>query len=113
MKQIRAFIKPQKLDDVMHALRHIDGLSGASAVHGHGFGRGRGQSDRHRREDELERLAPVAIVELLCNDELVDTILETILTEAHTGLRGDGKVVVSPIEDAQRIATGERGDVAL
>ena len=56
MKEIKAYIKPHKLDAVIHALHGVEGLTGGSAVHAHGFGRSKGKSDRHRIEEALELL---------------------------------------------------------
>jgi nitrogen regulatory protein P-II 1 len=113
MKEIKAYIKPQKLDAVIHALHGIEGLSGVSAVHGGGVGRSRGKSERHRLEDELELLAPHVKVEVACRDDLVEEVIAVIQEHARTGRRGDGKIYVSRIDDAVRIATGERGESAV
>jgi nitrogen regulatory protein PII len=52
-------------------------------------------------------------LEILCKDEKVDEIVSLIEKTAHTGLRGDGKIYVSPVEMAVRISTGDRGDEAV
>ena len=43
----------------------------------------------------------------------VDKTIHAILKAAHTGEIGDGRIFVIPVEDAIRIRTGERGDIAL
>ena len=112
MKQVKAFIKPNKLDDVVRVLHKIDRLTGLSISEIRGFGRGRGKEDG-ASDDELFGFIPHFRVELVCEDDLVDAICEAIESSAHTGLRGDGKIYVSPIEHAIRISTGERGEVAV
>lgn len=112
MKEIKAYVKQERSDAVAHALRNVEGLTGMSAVRIHGFGRGQ-LGDRHPIEQDLELLADHARVELVCRDELVDQVIAAILTHAQTGLRGDGKIYVSPVEDVIRIATGERGRNAV
>ena len=52
-------------------------------------------------------------MEIVCLAARVEEIVETIREKAHTGLPDDGKVYVSPVEDALRIRTGERGDAAV
>ena len=52
-------------------------------------------------------------IEIFCKDENVEEIVSLIEKTAHTGLRGDGKICVSPVEIAVRISTGERGEKAL
>ena len=50
---------------------------------------------------------------MACHSELVDEVLSTIAKAAHTGLRGDGKIYVLPLEQAVRISSGERGEKAV
>jgi nitrogen regulatory protein PII len=51
-------------------------------------------------------------VAVFCPDASVEAVVTTIEHAAHTGLRGDGKIYVLPVEDAVRISTGERGEAA-
>lgn len=113
MKEIKAYIKPHKLDAVIHALHRIESLTGGSIVHAHGFGRSKGKSERHRIDDALELLAPHVKIEVVCRDDLVEEVAAAILTHAHTGLRGDGKIYMNTVQDVIRIATGERGEEAV
>jgi nitrogen regulatory protein P-II 1 len=110
MKGIKAYIKAHKLQDVIHALHGVEGLTGVSVVHCHGFGVTR---RKHTLEDDLELLDAHVKIEVMCNNELVETVVAVILKHAHTGLTGDGSIFVSNIEDAIRIATGERGEEAV
>ena len=113
MKQITAYIKPHKLSDVTRALHRVEGLTGMSAVDVRGFGRGRAKGAPHTITEDLVDYVPHVRVEAVCRDEIVDEVVETIQREAHTGLRGDGKIYVLPAEDAVRISTGERGEAAV
>lgn len=113
MKEIKAYVKRERLDAVAHELRQVEGLTGMSAVQAHGFGRTRREDARHPVEEDLELLAPHVKVEVVCQDEIVNQVIAAILTHAQTGIRGDGKIYVSRVEDAIRIATGERGDAAV
>jgi len=108
MKQIQAYIKKHKLDDVVRALRKSQLLSGLSVMdrEGYGLGWSRGISD------DQELLSGVKL-EVFCPDGNVDLVVSIIEKEAHTGLKGDGKIYVSYIEQAVRISTGERGDEAV
>jgi len=110
MKEIRAYVKEERFAAVAHALRSVEGLTGMSAVRVEGFGRSRHLGRRHPVERDLELLAFHVRLEVVCRDELVEQVVAAILTHARTGLRGDGKIYVSPVEDAIRIATGERGE---
>jgi len=52
-------------------------------------------------------------LEIICKDEKAEEIVSLIEKTAHTGLRGDGKIFVTPVEIAVRISTGERGENAV
>jgi nitrogen regulatory protein P-II 1 len=113
MKMIVAFIKPNKFDDVMLALHKIEGLTGASASEVHGFGRDRSKHDPIRKPEISLDFAPHIRLEIACHSELVEQVISTIEKTARTGLRGDGKIYVSSLEDAVRFSTGERGEDAI
>jgi nitrogen regulatory protein PII len=113
VKHIIAFIKEHKLSEVTLALHKVEGLTGMSVTDAKGFGRGWGKRpDQHPKEDPGD-FRPTCRVELFCRDDLAEELVRTIETAAHTGLRGDGKIYVLPVEEAVRISTGERGETAV
>jgi nitrogen regulatory protein PII len=109
MKEIKAYIKKHKLDSVLRNLRKIQGLTGLSIIDSCGFGIGWGDSG----EQTVNECRPGVKLEIFCRDDLVAEVLKTIETTAHTGLKGDGKIYVSNIEQAVRISTGESGEGAI
>lgn len=109
MKKITAYIKPHKLSAVTLALHEVEGMTGMSVTDARGFGRGRAKEAPHTVREDLVDFIPAVKLEIVCHDALIEEIIETIRREAHTGLRGDGKIYVASIEDAMRISTGERG----
>ena len=113
MKQVIAFIRPQKLGAVVHALHQVPGLLGLSAGDVRGLGRRRVREGRETIEEQLELLRPQVRIEVACSDAIVDRVVEAIADTARTGLAGDGKVYVAELRDAVRIATGERGEGAV
>lgn len=113
MKQIVAFIKPHKLDEVASALHLIADLTGISVERIKGFGRTRAKGAAHRIEDDLVAYVEHCRLEVFCRDALVELVVSTIEKSAHTGLRGDGKIYVLQVEQAIRISSGERGEVAV
>jgi nitrogen regulatory protein P-II 1 len=113
MKKIEAYIKTQRLDDVIARLHLVDGLSGVSVHDMKGFGRIRGEADPVHIVDNTINWVPHVKLEVFCSDTIKDKVVGAILEGAHTGLRADGKIYISNIEDAIRISTGERGDVAV
>ena len=113
MKMIVAFIKPNKFDDVMLALHKIEGLTGTSSSEVHGFGRDR---SKHIPDEEPEislDFKPHIKLEIACHSELTEQVISTIKEAAHTGLQGDGKIYVLPLEEAVRISNKERGENAV
>jgi nitrogen regulatory protein P-II 1 len=112
MKKIEAIIKPFKLDEVKDALNQI-GLKGITVIEAKGFGRQKGHTELYRGAEYVVDFLPKVKIELIIEDDLVEKAVEAIRTSAQTGRIGDGKIFVSPIEDAIRIRTGERGDAAV
>ncbi len=113
MKLIQAYIKPHKLSEVSLALHKVEGLTGMSILDVRGGGRGRMDKSHHTIEDDLIDFIPHVKIEIFCHDEQLHDIVTTIQTAAHTGLRGDGKIYISGVDDAVRISTGEQGEIAI
>mgnify|MGYP002778541238 FL=1 len=112
MKLITAIIKPFKLDDVRAALSEI-GISGMTVTEVKGFGRQRGHTELYRGAEYVVDFVPKTRVEVAVKDELLDQVVEAIVTAARTGKVGDGKIFISDIERVLRIRTGESDEQAL
>ncbi len=112
MKQVTAIIKPFKLDEVREALAEV-GVNGLTVTEVKGFGRQKGHTELYRGAEYVVDFLPKIRVEMVVADALVDDVIEAVLKAARTGKIGDGKIFVSPIEQAIRIRTGESGDTAL
>jgi nitrogen regulatory protein PII len=112
MKMIKAVIKPFKLDEVRDALTKI-GIEGMTVTEVRGFGRQKGHTELYRGAEYVVDMLPKIELELVVADSRVELVVETIRKAANTGRIGDGKVFVSPVLEAIRIRTGERGDEAL
>ena len=112
MKLIIAVIRPHKLQDVKQALSDR-GILGMTVTDVRGFGRQKGHVERYRgSEYTIDLLAKVKI-EVACNDDQVESVLDAITGAAKTGEIGDGKIFVVPVEQVVRIRTKERGEDAL
>jgi nitrogen regulatory protein P-II 1 len=112
MKLIKAIIKPFKLDEVKDALTEI-GVEGMTVSEVKGFGRQKGHTEIYRGSEYTVDFLPKVKLEVAVADEVVDKVIDAIVTSAQTGKIGDGKVFVLPIEQAVRIRTGEKGDEAV
>lgn len=112
MKKIEAIIKPFKLDEVKEALQEV-GIQGLSVTEAKGFGRQKGHTELYRGAEYVVDFLPKVKIEVVLSDDMVDAAIEAIISAAKTGKIGDGKIFVSPVEQAIRIRTGEDGTDAL
>lgn len=112
MKLVVAVIKPHRLDEVKEALREA-GVSGMTTIEAQGFGRQRGHTELYRGSEYQIDFVPKVQVEVLCEDERLDEVVDLILKHARTGRIGDGKVWVLPVEQVHRVRTGEMGRDAV
>lgn len=112
MHLITAIVKPFKVDDVKQALKDA-GVAGVTVSEVQGFGRQRGHTEVYRGAEYTVDFVPKVRVELLVDDTDIERLLEAVVTAAHTGKIGDGKVWVTKVEQVVRIRTGERGNEAL
>ena len=112
MKKIEAIIKPFKLEEVKDALANI-GVSGMTVTEVKGFGRQKGHTEIYRGSEYTVDFLPKIKLEMVLAEHQVAAAVEAIVAAAKTGKIGDGKVFVSPIENAVRIRTGESGDQAV
>ncbi len=112
MKKIEAIIKPFKLEEVKDALTKI-GIQGMTVIEVTGFGRQKGHKELYRGAEYTVELVPKIKIEAVVPDQVVIRVVEEIAKAAQTGKIGDGKVFVSPVEEAVRIRTGEKGEGAL
>ena len=112
MKKIEAIIKPFKLDEVKDALAAL-GVEGMTVSEVKGFGRQKGHTEIYRGSEYTVDFLPKIKIEIVLTDELVGGAVDAIVKAAKTGKIGDGKVFVSPIENAVRIRTEEKGEHAV
>nr|WP_205911963.1 P-II family nitrogen regulator [Rhodobacter sp. SGA-6-6] len=112
VKKIEAIIKPFKLDEVKEALQEA-GIQGLTVTEIKGFGRQKGHTELYRGAEYVVDFLPKVKIEVVLTDDMVDGAVEAIVTAARTDKIGDGKIFVTPVEQAIRIRTGETGDDAL
>ena len=112
MQKVEAIIKPFKLDEVKDALNSI-GIQGITVSEVKGFGRQKGHTELYRGAEYVVDFLPKIKVEVVIPDDLLSKTIEAIQSAANTGRIGDGKIFVTPITEAIRIRTGERGEEAI
>ena len=112
MKKIEAIIKPFKLEDVKEALAGL-GISGMTVSEVKGFGRQKGHTEIYRGSEYTVDFLPKIKLEIVIAASQADAAVAAIVKAAKTGKIGDGKVFVSPVENAVRIRTEETGANAI
>jgi nitrogen regulatory protein PII len=112
MKKVEAIIKPFKLEEVKDALGDV-GIEGMTVTEVKGFGRQKGHTEIYRGSEYTVDFLPKIKVEMVLPDGSVDAAVGAIIKSAKTGKIGDGKIFVSPIDQAIRIRTEEKGDSAV
>ena len=112
MKKIEAIIKPFKLDDVKEALNDI-GIHGMTVYEVKGYGRQKGHTEIYRGAEYAVDFIPKIKIEIVVEAGRAAQVAETIRLAAQTGKIGDGKIFISPVEEAIRVRTGEKGPDAI
>ena len=112
VKKVEAIVRHFKLEDVKNALTD-QGIHGMTVSEVRGFGRQKGHTEIYRGTEYAIDFVPKVKIEVICTDENLQLVIDTILQTAQTGQIGDGKIFVTNLEDSIRIRTGERGEEAL
>jgi nitrogen regulatory protein PII len=112
MKKIEAIIKPFKLEEVKAALADL-GLDGMTVIEVKGYGRQKGRTELYHGSEYIVSYLPRIKIDVVVPDALVRSATAAIIKAARTGKIGDGKVFVSPVDEAVRIRTEETGEKAI
>lgn len=112
MKKVEAIVRPFKLEDVKLALVNAE-IVGMTVSEVRGFGRQKGQVERYRGSEFTVEFLQKLKVEVVVDDDRVETVVKAIAEAAKTGEIGDGKIFISPVDSVVRIRTGDRDSKAL
>ncbi len=112
MKKVEVIIKPFKLNEVKEALQSI-GVQGMTILEVKGFGRQKGHTELYRGAEYVIDFLPKVKIAVMVKDDLVPSIVETVMKAAKTGRIGDGKIFVTTVDEVIRIRTGETGGAAV
>ena len=104
MKMIRAILRPEAVDGVADGLAEA-GFSSMTKIHAFGRGKQKGIIVGTIHYDELPKTMIMVVVE----DNAVKEILTLIKYKAYTGNFGDGKIFITPVDDAYTVRTGTKG----
>jgi nitrogen regulatory protein P-II 1 len=112
MRKIEAIIRPERLQEVQDALDNL-GVSGLTVSEVVGCGRQKGYTEQYRGSRVNISLLHKIKVEAVVPEEIVEPAVEAIVNAARTGEEGDGRVFITPVKQAIRIRTGERGEESV
>ena len=112
MKEIKAIIKPFKVDAVKEAIAEI-GVHGMTLIDVKGFGRQKGHTEIYRGSEYAIDFVPKVMIIVAVADSMADAVIDAIIKAAKTDAIGDGKIIVSSVSEVIRIRTGERGEAAI
>ena len=112
MKLVTAIIRPFKLDDVKDALSAI-GIMGMTVSEVKGFGRQKGHTEIYRGAEYAIDFIPKTKIEVAVADDVLDKVIDAIVESAKGNKVGDGKILVTALDNVVRIRTGETGADAI
>lgn len=112
MKLITAIVQPHRFDAVNTALKAAD-VTGMTVTEASGFGRQKGHVEIYRGAEYKVDTVPKLRLDIVIDDERVDSTIDVIVAAAASGRIGDGKIWVTPIDRIVRVRTGEDGSTAI
>lgn len=112
MKEIKAYVRVKRIDPIVHALKTV-GIHEMSVIHVREVGKAIDPANLKISFELVCQYTEMVKLEIVCPDSRTEEIIHIIETEGHTGFAGDGMIYVSPVEDAIKIRTGNRGLAAL
>ena len=112
MKKIEMIVRPETMETVKGIVESV-GAGGMTVSSVMGYGAQKGKKEVYRGTEITINLLHKLKVEVVVPDKIVDALIDAVTKGIQTGKVGDGKIFVIPIEEAVRVRTGERGDIAL
>jgi nitrogen regulatory protein P-II 1 len=109
MKEIKAYIRHDKADIVIEKLEEA-GVKGMTILDANALAEWADSEAFSFSIEYVQKYSKVVKIELICNNENSDKLVEVISKHGHTGNSGDGWIFVTPVEKAVRIKTGEVND---
>ena len=100
MKKLEIIIREEKYDAVIEVLED-SGIGGLTVAQVQGFGR-----HRNGLKDKMK-------IDVYVDEFQVDKVIDQVRNVAKTGMTGDGKIAVLPLDNIIKIRTGESGARAI
>lgn len=113
MKEIEIIINGDKLERVKRILSAFS-KNGIFVSQGFGYGHQQGYHQVYTRDDNRGvNMLPKVSVRTMVADDLVDPIVNEMVSSMGNATFGDGKIFIKDVAEAIRVRTGETGDAAL
>jgi len=112
MKKLEIITRPEKLEDIKDLLNN-SGIYGMTVSMVSGCGLQKGRKEIYRGTEITINLLPKVKIEIVIKDDIVDMLVDSLVSVVKTGEIGDGKIFIYNVEDVIKIRTGERGENAL
>lgn len=113
MKEVKAYLRCSRVEDVIQKLNDI-GVENLTIIDVMALGKGMIDPEHYKYSIKcVERYSEVAKVEIICADSDIEEIVRVIQSECHSGTSGDGIIIVSDVDKAIKIRTGETGESFL
>jgi nitrogen regulatory protein P-II 1 len=112
MLKIEAIIRVTKLEEVKDALNQ-SGVNGMTVTEVRGFGRQKGHTENYRGAEYKVDFLPKVKLEVVVEDAVAKSVIDTICKSSRTDQVGDGKIFVTELRDVIRIRTGETAESAI
>lgn len=113
MKEIKAFIRCRKAEEVIEALEYI-GIKDITLIDVMGLGKDLLDPEHSKYSVKcVKKYSEVAKIEIVCKDRDVESVTATIQKSAYSGMKGDGLIYVMSVDNAIKIRTGATGDKAI
>lgn len=110
--KVEIITRVEKVMELRQALDKI-GIFGMTVSNVMGQGKQKGKTEIYRGNEINTDMLPKAKVELMINEDLLDSVLKAAKATLYTGNVGDGKIAIYHIDNVIRIRTGEEGISAL
>lgn len=113
MKKVEAIVRSSKLHELQEAFQNFEMNGMMVLADVKSFGKEKGHSEFYRGTEYQVNFVPKTKIEIICNDEDVEKIKFSIVQISHTGKVGDGKIIVTNVENVTKIRTGEQNEEAI
>lgn len=106
MKEIKAFVHPSKVHNIVDALRNA-GFPNLTLTPSEGTGQVASEEETYPTLEFSVSRSKVVKLELVCPDQEEEKAVTLIQEKGKTGKSGDGIIYVSEVEKAYKVKTGE------